>query len=177
MSTLKKTLISSFIVFNILTMIRCHLPLDYTFFSSIYKKVDVYLDFFSIYQDWMMFSPDPAKVDVYMTAEVEFDDGSKDQYEFPRTPKLSLVDKYLYGERYRKIIEESIRRDDHSFLWADTAKFVLRKVKDRNFHKIPLRVHLTRHWSETPDVQKKFIPHLAKEKVYESHKFYTHEVL
>lgn len=177
MSNLKKILVSGFILLTFLSMVRIHLPIEYTLFRRIYDKVDIYHNFFSIYQDWVMFSPDPANLDAYLTAEVVFDDGSKDQYTFPRTTDMVWIDKYLYGERYRKIVEESIRRDDHSFLWPDAAKFVLRKVKERNFHKIPLKVYLTRHWSITPNPKEKFIPHLAKQKIYQSHQFYTHEVL
>lgn len=177
MSILKKILLSSFILFNFLCMIRAHLPLEHKLFKTVYRPVDVYLDFFSTYQDWMMFSPNPADMDAHITAEVEFVDGTKDEYVFPRNSQLSWLDKYKFGEKYRKIVEESIRRDDHKFLWPDTARFVLRKVKDQNFHKVPMKVHLFRHWNITPPMNKKFLSHLTKKEKFKSFKFYTYEVL
>jgi hypothetical protein len=177
MSKTKKLLVSAFILFNFLAMIRVHLPLDARIFNTLYRPVDAYLSFFSIYQDWMMFAKNPSRMNVYISADVEFDDGTKDTYVFPRPTELSLIDKYVYGERYRKIVSEAIRRDDHMFMWEDTAKFAMRKLKDKNFAKIPLKVHLIRHWNETPDIKTKFVPHLYKNQNYASHKFYTYEVL
>lgn len=177
MSCAKKILISGFILFNFMAMLRVHIPMESRFFSFIYRPVDAYLSFFSIYQDWMMFAKNPSRINVYMTADVEFDDGTKDTYVFPRPTHMRLIDKYVSGERYRKILSEAIRRDDHRYMWPDTAKFALRKLREKNFHKVPLKVHLIRHWNETPDVKKAFIPHLSRSEKYESFKFYTHEVL
>lgn len=177
MSSFKKIVISGFILFNILAMVRVHLPLEARFFSVIYKPVDAYLSFFSIYQDWMMFAKNPSRINVYISAEAEFDDGTKDTYVFPRPTELGLGDKYTFGERYRKILSEAIRRDDHSYMWPDTAKFALRKMRERNLNKVPLKVHLFRHWNETPDLEKEFVPHLTKSQNYDSFKFFTYEVL
>ena len=170
-------LISSFILLNVMGMIRTHLPLDEKFFRTIYKPIDSYLSFFSIYQDWVMFSPNPAKLDSYITAEVEFTDGSKEIYSLPRNSELSWVQRYMFGEKYRKIMDEAIRRNDHQYMWKDTAKFALRKLKDTHFHKIPLRVNLTRHWNITPEMNDQFIPHLQKKQHFEEFKFYTYEVI
>lgn len=176
MSGLKKILISGFILFNFLTMIRVHLPMEKNFFREIYRPIDSYLSFFSLYQSWNMFAPDPARTHAYISAEVEFEDGSKDTFVFPRSSELSLLQKYVNVERYR-VISEAIRLDDNSFMWPDTAKFALRKLKDKNFHKIPLKVHLVRHWYETPSVETEFRPHLQKTTSYKSYKFFTREVL
>lgn len=123
-----------------------------------------------------MFSPNPARTNVHLTAEVEFDDGTTDTYSYPDSAKMSLAEKYTSGERYR-VISEAIRKDVNSFLWPDAAKFALRKLKDTNFQKIPMKVHLYRHWNIIPDMDKEFIPHLTKTKSYSKYKFYTHEVL
>lgn len=177
MSLPKKMFVSLFIVFNFLIMFRVHLPLDSRYFSTLYKPIDSYLSFFSIYQDWFMFAPNPSKLNLYITAEVEFDDGSKDVYEFERDSMGSLVQKYISGERYRKYISESLRKDKNSYLWKDAAKFAVRKLKDKNYSKIPLKVHLTRHWDEIPQMEEEFRPHLSKSSNYQSFKFYTYEVL
>lgn len=165
MAHLKKILISIFILINIMGMVKHQLPKNSKFITTAYKPVDAYLSFFSVYQDWMMFAPNPNRHNVYLTAEVEFMDGSKTNYSFPQ------------GERFRKITVEGIRADDKSFLWRDTAKFVLRKIKNENYTKIPLKVHLYRHWEIIPDMEKEFRPHGTFAKNYESYKFYSYEVI
>ena len=176
MSRTKKFLISGFILFNFLVMIRIHMPLKNESVASFYKPIDSYLSFFSLYQSWTMFSPDPSKTNVYLSATVEFDDGSTDTYFYPNASEMSMATKYVNGERWR-VISENIRKDSNEFLWKDTAKFALRKLKDTNFHKVPLKVHLYRHWYITPELENKFIPHLAKNQNYSKHKFFTYEVL
>jgi hypothetical protein len=177
MSSCRKILISCFILLNFLSMLRVHLPLETNIFKSLYNPIDSYLGFFSIYQDWMMFAANPARVNTYISAEVEFVDGSKDAFIFPKSSELSLAKKYLYGEKFRKILSEAIRRDDHRWMWPDTAKFALRKLKDKNYAKIPKKVRLFRHWSEIPDIDLKFLPHKQKITSYQKYNFYTHEVL
>lgn len=175
MSKVSKILISSFIVFNFLIMMRVHLPLQSPFISSLYRPIDKYLSFFTLFQTWEMYAPNPSRLNAYLTAQVEFDDKSKDLYEFPRVDKMSIFEKYVYGERMR-VITEAIRRDENSFLWKDAAKFAMRKVRDRNLSKIPIRIHLFRHWSITPDMKADFRPHLTKTTNYQKYKFFTYEV-
>lgn len=177
MQSLRKVLISFFIIFNFLTMIRIFVPLDKKFFGLIYKPVDAYLSFFSIYQDWMMFAPDPARVNSYIGAEVEFEDGTKEKYAFPGAGKLNIIEKYFHGEKFRKITSEGIRKNENSFMWQDTAKFVLRKMRNKNFEKIPLKVHLIRYWDDIPPMTKEFRPHRSEVEKYQEARFYTYEVI
>lgn len=176
MFNLKKIMISIFILLNFLVMLRIHLPTNTKFFSSLYGPIDSYLSFFSFYQSWTMFSPNPARTNSFITAEVLFDDNTKDSYVFPRASEVSIVEKYVNGERYR-VITDAIRRDKNKFLWQDAAKFALRKLKKNNFHKIPVRVDLVRHWDIIPDMRTNFRNHLQPVKKYSSFKFYTYEVL
>ncbi len=177
MAHLKKILISSFILLNILGMVRHQLPTDSKFINTLYRPVNAYLSFFSIYQDWMMFAPNPNRHNVYLTAEVEFLDGTKTTYLFPGQKGISQSERYAYGERFRKITVEGIRSDKKSFLWKDAAKFVLRKVRDENYSKIPAKVHLYRHWEVIRDMDKEFRPHGTFAKNYETFKFYSYEVI
>ena len=176
MPNFKKILTSIFIVLNFLIMLRIHLPMNTKFFSSLYRPVDSFLSFFSLYQSWTMFSPNPARTNSFVTAKVLFDDNSIDTYVFPRASEMSISEKYVKGERYR-VITDAIRRDENKFLWKDTAKFALRKLKKNNFNKIPVRVDLIRHWDIIPDMRSNFRPHLQPIKKYSSFKFYSYEVL
>src|SRR5687768_9930957 len=104
-SLFKKVLISCFIIFQFMTMVRVHLPVfDSKFFYKIYRPVDFYLSSFSLYQDWMMFAPNPSRNEYYFTAEVEFDNGTKDTFSFPKPWELTIGQKYLDGERIRKFL-------------------------------------------------------------------------
>ncbi len=177
MKLIPKFFISAFIFLNLMAMVRIHLPLDRTFFKSVFKPVDAYLSFFSIYQDWLMFAPNPSRMNVSLSAVVHFDDGSSETFSFPRSRDMGIIDKYTHGEKYRKIITEAIRNDSHSWMWKDTAKFALRKLKEKNFSKIPLKVELFRHWAETPQMSSNFIPHGERIPGEKKYKFYTYEVI
>lgn len=176
MNHFSKVLISLFIVFNFFIMCRIHMPLNSRIFKSFYKPIDEYLSFFTLFQSWNMYSPNPLRTNAFLTAEVEFDDGTVDVYEFPRADRMDISEKYTHGERLR-VMMESIRVDKNKFLWKDAAKFALRKLKKDNFYKIPLKVHLYRHWSNVPDPQIDFRPHHFVTQNHNSYKFYTYEVL
>lgn len=126
----------------------------------------------------MMFSPNPTRMDSYLSAQIEFTDGSKTTFEFPRPSELNFVNKYIHGERFRKIITERIRKNDHSFMWQDTAKFALKQTMALNgYEKLPSKVKLFRHWDEVPEVYAQFRPHGAQAPVYQSYNFYSYEVM
>lgn len=153
------------------------MPLNEKFFSTLYRPVDTYLSFFSLYQDWMMFAPNPGKVNIFMTADVEFSDGTQGTYKFPDPTEMSIYEKYSSGEKFRKIISEGIRKDSNQFMWQDTAKFALRQLRSESFSKIPIKVHLNRHWDEIPNIKKKFRSHHIVNNQYVKYTFYTYEVL
>lgn len=176
MSKAKKILISAFLFFCGLVMLRASMPLQNPVVGSLYRPVDSYLSFFSLYQSWRMFAPEPPKENAYISAEVEFDDGTKDTFTFTNGSGLSLWDKYAYGERMR-VLGESLRNDNNSFLWDDAAKFALRKLKSSNYRKIPLKVELFRHWSPIPDMKNTIRPHLSNSTNFKNYNFYTYEVL
>ncbi len=158
-------------------MVRVHLPQDTTLFKLVYRPVDSYLTFFSIYQDWFMFAPDPTRTNLQMSAKVEFEDGTTDTYHFPNSTNLSLIDKYLYGEKFRKLMSEGIHKDSNQWMWKDAARFVLRKTRDKNLSKMPMKVILIEHKDIIPSLEQEFRPHLSRSQNYKSKSFYTYEVL
>jgi hypothetical protein len=177
MRRLKKIMTYCFITLSILSMIRVHLPLESKFIATLYRPIDRYLSFFSIYQDWKMFAKNPSRTSFYLTAEIYFQDGTLDTYVFPGTKEFSLWDKYVFGERYRKIISEAIINNDHQFMWDDAARFVLRKMQKKKINKVPIKVSLYRHWNRIPDLELEFIPHLSKNRIYKKYNFYTYKVI
>jgi hypothetical protein len=177
MSLKRKILISLFIIFNFMGMVRVHLPLDAKFFMMLYRPIDYYLSYFSLYQDWMMFAPNPGRLNVTIQAEIEFDDGSSEKYDFPDPMQLSIFKKYRYGEKMRKILSEGIRKEENSYLWKDTARFVLRQMEQSHFHKIPTKVRLYRIWDEVPNLEKQFRSHSETFTKNQSDQFYTYGVI
>lgn len=176
MTVLRKIIISFFIMFNLLVILKERLPLSNKFMIGLYRPIDFYLSYFSNYQNWKMPTTDPTRLNLFITAEVEFIDGTKDFYHFPRSRELGLIDELSYGERYDHLMTNILYREDYDFLWKDTAKFVLRKLRTKNFHKLPMKVHLVKNWNLTPRLENKFISY-GTERTYESFKFYTYEVL
>ncbi len=173
----KRTLVTLFILLNFMMMVRHLLPIDQSkILTTLFKPATIVQSGLSLYQGWEMFAPNPSKLTSFMTAEIEFDDKKVETWNFPRSSELNVFQKYIYGEKYRKIVSEGIRKDDHNFMWADAARFVLRKNRDRFADKIPVRVRLIRHWSETPDLNVAFIPHRKPNPKTESFMFYTYEV-
>src|SRR5690349_24771326 len=99
-------------------MVRVHLPLnDSKFFYKLFRPIDTYLSAFSLYQDWMMFAPNPSRTEVYITAEVEFENGVKDTFSFPKPWEMLIGQKYVNGERLRKFVSEGVRKDQNSWMW------------------------------------------------------------
>ena len=176
MSMKKKVLVSAFILLNFLTMLRIYLPEESKFFQTVYRPVDSYLSFFSLYQTWRMFSPNPSRTNSFITAKVHFDDETTSTYVFPKSSEMSLFQKYKSGERFR-VFSEVVRKDENSFLWRDSARFALRKLRSTSYNKIPLKVELIRHWDVIPDMDKEFRSHKSNKSDYQNYKFYTYEVI
>jgi hypothetical protein len=177
MSKSKKLLVSIFIVFNFLTMLRIYLPLETKFFRTIYKPIDSYLSFFSIYQDWMMFAPNPSRVNFKLKARVEFSDGVVDFFYFTHSGGLSLKQKYFFGEKFRKLVFDVAQKRERHFLCKDLAKFALRKMRQEHFNKIPIRVQLITIADEIPDIKDEFRLHHQSHQFKKVTPFYTYEVI
>lgn len=177
MKRFKKIGANVFIIFVLMTMIKTHLPMDTRFFRAVFKPIEIVEASIGTNQTWFMFSPNPSRLDAYVIGEVEYEDGTKDTFDFYKGIGMSMLNKYLYGEKYRKFSSEHLRSDTKKFLWDDASKFVLWKLKEKNNYKIPKKVSLTRYWDEIPTWNKKFIKHREFRDQYSSYVFYTKEVL
>ena len=126
-----------------------------------------------------MFAPNPNRTNLEISATVEYEDGSKEMFWFPRSYELGVIGKYMYGEKYRKFITEGVSRDSNNFMWADLSRFVLRKVGETKFDKVPKTVYLSRHWEDIPLLTSEFRTHGTRPNLsrFNSYKFYTYEVL
>jgi hypothetical protein len=124
-------------------MLQALAPKENLIVRKIYESyINPYLSFFSIYQDWMMFAPNPLRREGLLKAEVEFLGSETIHFDFPDPAKLSYFEKYLYGEKYRKLINDTVLRPNNHWPKSDIVKFVLRRIKSESYFKIPSRVHL-----------------------------------
>ena len=107
------------------------------------SPLSYYIASTGFWQSWNMFSPNPANVDVYIDAIVEYQDGSVMQFKYPSMQELSLTERY-FKERYRKFVENS-HLDTYSYKWPAVAQRVayLSYKGDGNF---PIKVTLRRHF-------------------------------
>src|SRR3990167_5171909 len=99
MNNLKKIGIIAFIVLHLMMMVRAQLPMNSKILTWIYTPVTFVQSFFSMYQGWEMFAPNPSKLNIYMDAEIEFDDGTKMLWTFPRATFEGAMEKHLWGEK------------------------------------------------------------------------------
>jgi hypothetical protein len=106
-----------------------------------------YMGFSGFWQAWNMFSPNPANVDVYIDAIVEFQNGEVMQFKYPVMQELSLTERY-FKERYRKFVENT-HPEAYSYKWPPIAQRVayLSYRGDGNF---PTMVTLRRHFKTIP---------------------------
>jgi hypothetical protein len=152
------------------------MPMEKSFFKYLYRPIDPFLSAFSIYQSWAMFAENPSRINSHISAEIFFTDGTQTTFNFPKSEELSIMKRYSYGERYRKIISEVITVDANYFLWSDVALFALRRVKEKYPLKFPRLVQLQRSWYLIPHPGKTFIVHSERTRNFRQFKFFTYEV-
>lgn len=132
--------------------------------------VAAYLHPTGMWQYWDMFAPEPSSMDLWASAEVEFFDGTKTEFKYPRVKDLGLVEKY-HSERYRKFFER-VNPDDQRFFWAPFAQTIAFKSAD-NPRNPPVKVALVRHFA---NVTRHDAKDNKKEAPYSFYRFYIHVV-
>lgn len=119
------------------------------------------------WQYWDMFSPNPASVDLYLEADVFYEDGTKYRFKFPRMYDLSIPVKY-FKERYRKFYENA-NQDSQAYIRPYVAqRIALECFKDPN--NPPVRVNLIRFFDTVEPPSEKNNPE------YTVVNFFEHQV-
>lgn len=134
------------------------------------RKNDVlnnYLTWTGLWQGWDMFAPNPANVDIYLTSEVTYQDGSKKPGYFPRIKDLPIWEKY-FKERYRKFYERA-NQDSNRWLWPAIAQRIAYE-NDTDRANPPVSVALTRHWREAKPLGQ------PTPEIYETYTYYNEKV-
>ncbi len=145
--------------------------------NFIYTPVTFVQNYLSMWRGWEMFAPNPLRTNQYIDAKITFKDGESLIWNFPRPSQHSLLDRYMWGERYRKYTSDALRLDSKRFLWKDASIFVMKKVKEKYPQKRPIEVTLRRRWMDIPNWNKEFIPHREiPKKEYNAYEYYTLKV-
>lgn len=82
----------------------------------------MYVSSTGLWQYWDMFAPDPLNTDYYVTADIQFLDGTQKNFEYPRIATMNLAQKFV-NERFRKFIERA-HSDEYLYLWPTTAQWI-----------------------------------------------------
>jgi hypothetical protein len=158
-------------------MLRAQLHNNSPVIEFVYKPITFMQNYLSMWRGWNMFAPNPIRVNGFVDAKITYADGSEYIWTFPRPQEGTLLERYIYGERYRKYVMDGLRLDSKSYLWPDGARFVLRKTAKRNLSKRPVSVTLRRRWKDIPNWEEEFIPHKSPPaNDFNTFEFYTYEV-
>lgn len=177
MNFLKRIFTSVLILSLFLTMIRPHMSFESALNRKIYNLIDPFLSFFSFYQDWMMFAPNPTSHNYEFYAEIEFMTGDLVKYQFDSPRGLSHWEKYRYGEKLRKYLHDTVANKKNVFVYKDLAKYVLRKIRNSYSDKIPLRVKLVKSKNNINRPEIEFRKIESEVLNYEDEILYVYEVI
>lgn len=100
-------------------------------------------------QNWSMFAPNPASQDVYLTANIVYQNGANTVYTFPRMRDLNYLQRYQQ-ERFRKMIEWA-HQDNYHMMWPYLARFAALANNSRPHSNPVVHVELVRHWQDIPN--------------------------
>ena len=113
------------------------------------------------WQYWDMFAPNPAAIDLYMEADVIYQDGKLLRFRYPRIFTMPTPLKYV-KERYRKFYE-NVNSDDQAYIRPAVAQRIALESFD-DPENPPVKVVLIRYFdkiegpNERPDPNYKSVP-------------------
>lgn len=120
-----------------------------------------------MWQYWDMFAPNPSNLDVWVDAEVVFQDGTAKVHAYPRMAKLSIPMKYVQ-ERFRKFLERA-HAENYQYAWPTFAqRIALSEFEDPA--NPPVSVTLRRHFREVQP------PGQPTPATYREYLYFTHTV-
>ncbi len=140
----RKVLISSFILWQIFAVTIWLMPPGATQ-EQIAQFVRPYMLATGCWQAWTMFSPEPASLDAYVAAEIDYADGTHRTWLFPRMSQTGYIQRYR-RERFRKMME-SAHLDDNKRMWPFLARYAaIENDRAGDPRAYPMTVHLIRHY-------------------------------
>jgi hypothetical protein len=149
MSRARKYTTNLFIVCFVGVMIIDAVPAVSPTLGTAKQILDPILDATGLWQDsWQLFAPSPKSLNIFVTARIEFDDGSSYDWRSPNWRQLSL------GEKFRLVrhtkFYENLRLDSYSEVWPAFADYRVSQLPEPLRGKKVRRVELVRHWMTIP---------------------------
>lgn len=108
---------------------------------------------------WKLFAPNVDKVNVAVSADLTYEDGTIQHWRSPDWSKMNGFVKHRYFRHMEYF--DSIRLDKYKAAWRPFAIYLARSVPHPKDSNIPVvHVKLTRHWVNIPppDKKKTYIP-------------------
>lgn len=130
-----------------------------------------FLDYTGTWQNFAMFSPEPRRKNLFLSAVVTYSDGATAYYSYPRLERLNFWDR-MQKERFRKYGFDSLVHDENRGLWTDFARYVARQSAGSEL--VPIQVSLQRHESDVP-APKEFKKH-PQQPAYNVTTFFVYDV-
>ena len=141
-----KRLVNLFIIFHLLALGFWSMP-GSPLRRRLVRPFEPYVLKLGLWHVWDMFAPTPLMTNFRCEAEILYEDGSENKWEFPRMEKMGLFEK-IPKERYRKWTER-VRTDSYAVIWDDTARWIARNHSENKTNP-PIEVRLVRFWGEIP---------------------------
>lgn len=151
---LKRRLTSVFLGAWLLLLFVDALPRTSLIHQRLKNWVDPLLDVTGLWQGtWQLFAPEADKIDVRVTAEISYADGSTRSWESPDWRNLSSWQKFV---SFRSMeYYDAVRRNDNSAAWDSLVDYLTRTVPAAGGSSIkPTKVTLARRWSLVPPLEK-----------------------
>ena len=121
-----RAILSAGLVVVLVSVLVWNLPQDLAVRERLVPVVQPVVNPLGLNQRWELFSPDPSRTSVEVTAEVVYADGSTRTYRFPDgEPFLGALREY----RWRKL-ERRVRLDSRRDLWGRTAAWIAGQYED-----------------------------------------------
>jgi hypothetical protein len=138
-----RVVISAFIVVTLVTLLTANLPASRL--ESLLLSADhPYLYGAGLDQSWGVFSPDPRRETIHITAEVTFADGSRSTWNLPtRDPFIGAYTDYRWLKWTEYLVSPA-----YSNLWQPAAIYVARRFATAQ--RRPTRVALMNKWYDLP---------------------------
>ena len=146
----KKILINVFLVVWLIVMAIDPAPQLGQWHQKLQDALDPYLDVSGLWQGrWLLFAPEPDKVNIELSAEITFPDGAHVQWHSPKWRTMSAWDRFL---RFRESeFVDNVRRDVYRGVWPTLSDYLSRTVSHPvNPQLKPSKIVLTRHWIIIP---------------------------
>lgn len=150
---LKRRLTSLFLGAWLFLLFVDALPRTSLLHQRLKNWVDPFLDVTGLWQgSWQLFAPEADKIDVRVTAEINYADGSTRSWESPDWREMSSWQKFV---NFRSMeYYDAVRRNDNSAAWDSLADYLARTVPAAGGSPIkPTKVTLARRWSLVPPVE------------------------